>query len=100
MECNAENWRDAWFPYVEETARKEGSYRYPLAQKQDSTVGNGFWSDVEFKDGLWWQTLYDANADHVIVKTKSYEHYVDAVDDFSIYPNPETAGFAYQASLY
>jgi hypothetical protein len=95
-----ENWWNIWFAYVEETARKEGSYHYPLAEKQDTTKGSGFWSNVEFEGDWWWQTIYDANLDHAPVITKKYGGYVDAVKDFSIYPNPITVNFAYQAHFY
>ena len=96
----ADAWWECWFPYVEKTAREQGSYRYPLAQKQDTNPDNSFWSSVEFQGGYWWQTIYDANSDHAPVITKRYQRYVDAVEDFSIYPNPATAEFSYQASFY
>lgn len=99
MEKNNENRWDIWFPHVEKTAREQGSYHYPLAQKQDTDPSNAFWSSVEFEGG-WWQTIYDANLDHAVVITKRYEHYVDAVEDFSIYPNPKTAEFSYQPSIH
>jgi hypothetical protein len=95
-----ENWWDIWFPYVEKITRETGSYYHPLAEKQDNTKGSGLWSSIEFEGGWWWQTIYDANLDHTPVITKRYARYVDAVEDFSIYPNPTKAGFAYQASFY
>lgn len=100
MEKNNANWWDFWFPYVEKTAREQGSYHYPLAQKQDTNPANSFWSSVKFEEGYWWQTIYDADLDHAPVIKKQYERYVDAVEDFSIYPDPTTAVFAYQPSFY
>ena len=100
MSDDQENWWEFWFPHVEKTARGKGSYNYPLAQKQDTDPTNSFWSDVTFEEGYWWQTIYDANLDHAPVIRKRYERYVDAVEDFSIYPNPATAEFAYQAFFY
>lgn len=100
MEKNNENWWDIWFPYVEKTARGNGSYHYPLAEKQDTDPANAFWSDVQFEGGWWWQTIYDANLNHAPVITKKYDRYVDAVEDFSIYPNPKTVEFSCQPSFY
>jgi hypothetical protein len=98
---NNKNWWDVWFPYVEKIAREQGSYYHELAQKQSTnTATKNLWSNVKFEGGYWWQTLYDADLDHAPVIKKRYERYVDAVEDFSIYPDPKSAAFAYQASFY